>query len=87
MACRAERPCLTALCETAALPSLVRGPVDFCAFRRLARIWAFVDINRPPGTTKPHSYVDVNILLHKELSGSLKSEILISKSETISKSK
>ena len=38
----ADRPCLTAFCETAALPSIVRGPVDFCALRRLARICASV---------------------------------------------
>ena len=76
-----------AFCETAALPSLVRGPVDFCALRRFARICDSVAINRPPVNKKPYSCVDGNILLHKELSGSLKSEILISKSETISKSK
>src|SRR5580700_3368805 len=29
----------------AALPSGVRGPVDFCAFRRLASIWAWVAID------------------------------------------
>ena len=33
-----------AFCETAAFPSVVRGPVDFFALRRLARIWALVDI-------------------------------------------
>jgi len=37
------------------------------------------------GTIKPHRVVDGNIILGKELSGGLKSEILISKSETISK--
>ena len=36
---RVNRPCFTAFCETVALPLRVRGPVDFCALRRLARIW------------------------------------------------
>jgi len=40
----AVSPCLTAFCETAALPSLVRGPVDFWALLRLARIWDWVDM-------------------------------------------
>ena len=41
---RADRPCFRAFWETAALPSGVWGPVDFCAFRRFARIFASVDM-------------------------------------------
>ena len=36
-ACEAVRPCLTAFCETTALPWRLRGPVDLWALRRLAR--------------------------------------------------
>ena len=38
----ASRPCLRAFFETRALPSGVRGPVDFFAFSRFAWIWASV---------------------------------------------
>jgi len=37
-------PDLRALSEEAALPSGDLGPVDFWAFRRLALIWASVDM-------------------------------------------
>ena len=36
--CWAVRPCLVAFCATVALPSGVRGPVDFFAFLRFAAI-------------------------------------------------
>ena len=41
----AKRPCLTAFCDTTALPSAVFGPVEFCALRRLAWICDSVDIS------------------------------------------
>jgi hypothetical protein len=42
----AEAACFRALKQEAALPSVERGPVDFCAFRRLASTWAGVAIAR-----------------------------------------
>src|SRR5205823_6322301 len=41
---RAKMPCLRALAATTDLPSVVRGPVDFPALRRLASICLMEDI-------------------------------------------
>jgi hypothetical protein len=44
----AKRPCLTAFWATLALPSGVRGPVEFWALARLATTWASVAMIFPP---------------------------------------
>ena len=45
---RASRPCVMAFWATTALPSGVRGPVDFWAFKRLAWICATLAMLIPP---------------------------------------
>ena len=45
---RAKMPCLTAFCETRALPSGLTGPVETSAFRLFASICYFVVMNKSP---------------------------------------
>src|SRR5579872_5569822 len=42
--CVLARPCLSAFSFEASLPASVRGPVQSCALRRLASIWAADDM-------------------------------------------